>query len=155
VSLSGRTPKSLGRDFWLYFTGQLISQVGGSFTLFALPLLVFDLTHSATNLAITTAAEFVPYLLFGLLLGALVDRVNRKRMMLLTDSARGAVILVLPVLALGGTLNVSIVYAVAFVQSTLGILFTLGSSRRYRAWWDVTTSSQPTVASWRPTMRAR
>ena len=100
--------------------------MGSSFTLFALPLLVFDLTHSATNLAITTASEFVPYLLFGLLLGALVDRVNRKRMMLLTDTARGAVILVLPVLALTGTLDVSIIYAVAFVQSTLGILFTCG-----------------------------
>jgi hypothetical protein len=126
VTSLGRISKSLGRDFWLYFTGQLISQVGSSFTLFALPLLVFELTHSATNLAITTAAEFVPYLLFGLLLGALVDRVNRKQMMLLTDTARGAVILVLPVLALTGTLDVSIIYAVAFVQSTLGILFTCG-----------------------------
>ena len=126
VTSSGRMSKSLGRDFWLYFTGQLISQVGSSFTLFALPLLVFELTHSATNLAITTAAEFVPYLLFGLLLGALVDRVNRKQMMLLTDTARGAVILVLPVLALSGTLDVSVIYAVAFVQSTLGILFTCG-----------------------------
>ena len=40
---------------------------GGSFTTFALPLLVFRLTHSATNLALATVAEFVPYLLFGLL----------------------------------------------------------------------------------------
>ena len=71
VTSLGQMSKSLGRDFWLYFTGQLISQVGSSFTLFALPLLVFELTHSATNLAITTAAEFVPYLLFGLVIGAL------------------------------------------------------------------------------------
>jgi hypothetical protein len=34
----------LGRHFWMYFSGQLISQVGSSFTLFALPLLVFKLT---------------------------------------------------------------------------------------------------------------
>ena len=126
VPFSKRSSKSLGRDFWLYFSGQLISQVGSSFTLFALPLLVFELTHSATNLALTTASEFVPYLLFGLVLGALVDRVNRKRMMLLTDVARGGVILILPVLALAGTLDVSVIYAVAFVQSTLGILFTCG-----------------------------
>jgi predicted MFS family arabinose efflux permease len=126
---SGRGAQSrrtLGRDFWLYFSGQLISQVGSSFTLFALPLLVFKLTGSATSLAVTTASNFVPYLLFGLVLGALVDRVNRKRMMLLTDVGRGVVIAVLPALALSGTLRVADIYAVAFVQSTLGILFNCG-----------------------------
>ncbi len=117
---------NLGRDFWWYFGGQLTSQVGSSFTLFALPLLVFRLTHSATSLALTTAANFVPYLLFGLVLGALADRVNRKRMMLLTDVGRAAVIIVLPVLALSGTLRVADIYAAAFVQSTLGILFSCG-----------------------------
>jgi Major Facilitator Superfamily len=116
----------MGRDFWLYFSGQLVSQVGSSFTLFALPLLVFKLTHSATNLALTTASNFVPYLLFGLVLGAVVDRVDRKRMMLLTDVGRAAVIAVLPVLALTGALRVQDIYVVAFVQSTLGILFNCG-----------------------------
>ena len=123
---AGAGHRRLGRDFWLYFSGQLISQVGSSFTLFALPLLVFKLTHSATNLALTTVSNFVPYLLFGLVLGALVDRVDRKRMMLLTDVGRAAVIAVLPVLALSGTLRVEDIYAVAFVQSTLGILFNCG-----------------------------
>lgn len=118
--------RTLGRDFWFYFGGQLISQVGSSFTLFALPLLVFKLTHSATNLALTTAANLVPYLLFGLVLGALVDRVDRRRMMLLTDTGRAVVITVLPVLALFGALRVWDIYAVAFVQSTLGILFNVG-----------------------------
>jgi predicted MFS family arabinose efflux permease len=118
--------RNLGRDFWLYFSGQLISQVGSSFTLFALPLLVYKLTHSATNLALTTASNFVPYLLFGLVLGALADRIDRKRMMLLTDVGRAGVIVVLPLLALSGALRVEDIYAVAFVQSTLGILFNCG-----------------------------
>jgi len=126
MPLKVRPQHTLGRDFWLYFSGQLISQVGSSFTLFALPLLVFKLTHSATNLALTTASNLLPYLLFGLVLGAMVDRVNRKRMMLLTDVARGCVILVLPLLALSGSLQVWVIYAVAFVQSTLGILFDCG-----------------------------
>src|ERR1700749_3208441 len=103
----------LGRDFWLYFSGQAVSQLGSSFTVSALPLLVFKLTGSATNLALTTAAEMVPYLLFGLVLGALVDRVDRRRMMLLTDVGRAVVILVLPALALTGTLQVPDIYAVA------------------------------------------
>jgi MFS family permease len=116
----------LGRDFWVYFTGQTISQVGSSFTNFALPLLVFKLTGSPTNLALTTAAEFVPYLLFGLVLGAIVDRVDRKRLMVSVDLVRGAVIAVLPVLSLLGVLRVEEIYAVAFVQATMGILFDSG-----------------------------
>lgn len=119
-------PSRLGRDFWLYFCGQAVSQLGSSFTTFALPLLVFKLTHSATNLALTTAAEFVPYLLFGLLLGAIVDRLDRKRLMLAADVAQAAVIAVLPTLALLGSLHIAEVYAVAFVQSTLSIVFNCG-----------------------------
>src|ERR1700678_901654 len=116
----------LGRDFWLYFSGQAVSQLGASFTTFALPLLVFKLTHSATNLALTTVAEFVPYLLFGLLLGAVVDRVDRKRLMLGSDIAQALVIAVIPVLAICGVLRVGDIYAVSFVQSTLGIIFNCG-----------------------------
>jgi MFS family permease len=116
----------LGRDFWVYFSGQAVSQLGGSFTTFALPLLVFKLTHSATSLALTTAAEIVPYLLFGLLLGAVVDRFDRKRLMLGSDIAQALVITVIPVLAIAGLLRVADIYAVAFVQSTLGIIFNCG-----------------------------
>jgi len=116
----------MGRDFWLYFSGQLISQIGSAFTLFALPLLVFSLTHSATNLALTTVAEFVPYLLFGLVLGALVDRLPRKGLMVASDVARALVIVLLPTLSLLGDLQLWTIYAVAFVQSTLGIVFSCG-----------------------------
>jgi hypothetical protein len=121
-----RRANRLGRDFWLYFSGQSISQLGSSFTTFALPLLIFRLTHSATSLAIGTAATFLPYLLFGLVLGAVTDRVDRRRMMLNTDLARALVIAVLPVLSLAGVLAVWQIYAVTFVQSSLGILFTCG-----------------------------
>ena len=114
------------RDFKLYFASQVVSQLGTSFTYFALPLLVFKLTGSATNLALTTVATFVPYLLFGLVLGAVVDQVDRRRMMVSVDLARGAIIAVLPVLSIAGHLEVEHVYAVAFLQSTLGILFDCG-----------------------------
>jgi Major Facilitator Superfamily len=118
--------RGVGRDFWVYFAGQSVSQLGSSFTAFALPLLVFRLTHSATNLALTMVANFLPYLLFGLVLGAVVDRVNRIRMMVCVDLARGAVIAVLPCLFLAGSLQIGWIYGVAFVQATLGILFEAG-----------------------------
>jgi len=110
-------------DFWTFFVGQTASNLGTSFTLFALPLLVFKLTGSSLNLAITTAADMLPYLLFGLLIGAWVDRVDRKRLMLLTDLTRAAVIATIPLMAALGHLTVMWIYGVAFVQATLGIFF--------------------------------
>jgi MFS family permease len=119
-------PRRFGRDFRLYFTSQVVSQLGTSFTQFALPLLVFKLTGSPTDLALTTAATFGPYLLFGLVLGAVTDQVNRKRMMVSVDLARAAVIAVLPLLSLADALQVEHIYVVAFVLATLGILFDCG-----------------------------
>ena len=75
-------------DFWKFWTGQTISNLGSSFTNFALPLLIFKLTGSALNLAIASATTFLPYLLFGLPIGAWVDRVDRKRLMIITDLLR-------------------------------------------------------------------
>src|SRR5438445_9873866 len=63
-----RTGGALTADFKRFWAGQTVSQLGSSFTLFAIPLLVFKLTHSAVNLGISTAANFLPYLLFGLLI---------------------------------------------------------------------------------------
>lgn len=110
-------------DFWKFWTGQTISNLGSSFTVFALPLLVYKLTGSALNLAITTAATYLPYLLFGLLIGAWVDRVDRKRLMILTDVARAAVIATIPLLDAVNQLPVWWIYVVTFVQTTLTICF--------------------------------
>ena len=116
----------LSSDFWKYWTGQTISNLGSSVTLFALPLLVYKLTGSAINLGIAGAAEFLPYLLFGLLLGAWTDRVNRKRMMIFTDIGRAAIVATIPLLALLGVLPVWWIYVVGFMHSTLTICFESG-----------------------------
>src|SRR5437763_15198527 len=87
-------------DFWKFWTGHTISPLGTAFSSFALPLLVFQLTHSALNLAITTATFALPHLLFGLVIGAWVDRVDRKRLMIVVDLLLAAVIVVIPLLAL-------------------------------------------------------
>ena len=113
----------LSGDFGRFWLGQTISNLGSSFTMFALPLLVFNLTGSPINLGITTAAEFVPYLLFGLVIGAWVDRVDRRRLMIATDLARAAVIATIPLLAAVDALSVGWIYVVAFASATLTIAF--------------------------------
>ena len=124
--ISTAATRQRSRDFWVFFTGQTLSNLGTSFTLFALPLLVYNLTGSALNLGLTTVSEFLPYLLFGLVIGAWVDRVNRKRLMLLTDLSRALVIGSIPVAAVLGILTVWWIYAVGFLASTLAIIFNSG-----------------------------
>lgn len=113
-------------DFWKFWAGQAVSALGSSFTGFALPLLVYKLTGSAVSLAVATAAYFLPYLLFGLVIGAWVDRVDRKRMMIGVDLGRAAVIATIPVLSYLDALTVEWIYAGAFLTATLTIAFDSG-----------------------------
>ncbi|GCE22400.1 MFS transporter [Dictyobacter kobayashii] len=113
-------------DFWKYWTGQTISNLGSSVTMFALPLLVYTISGSALSLGISSAANMLPYLLFGLLLGAWADRVDRKRLMIFVDIARAVVISTIPLAAAFGLLSVWWIYAVGFVSSTLSICFDAG-----------------------------
>jgi MFS family permease len=118
-------------DFWKFWTGQTISTLGSSFTSFALPLLIFQLTGSSLNLALTVVVTVLPYLLFGLVIGAWVDRVNRKQVMMGTDLARALVIASIPLVSVLGFLSVWWIYAVAFLNSALTICF-LDLSGAYR-----------------------
>jgi len=93
----------LSTDFWKFWGGQTISNLGSSFTQWAVPLLVYRLTHSALSLGVATAATFLPYLLFGLLIGAWMDRVDRKRAMIALDVLNAIVILSIPLVSMSGT----------------------------------------------------
>ncbi len=126
MSTAKTSPRRLNSDFWKYWTGQTISNLGSSITLFALPLLVYKLTGSALNLGISSAANFLPYLLFGLVLGAWTDRVDRKRMMIFVDVGRAVVIASIPLLAFLGILPIWWIYLVGFVHSTFTICFEAG-----------------------------
>jgi predicted MFS family arabinose efflux permease len=112
-----------GGDFWKFWIGQIISTLGSSITSFALPLLVFKLTGSAMNLGLAFAANLLPYLFFGLIIGAWVDRVDRKRLMIITDFLSMLMIGTLPVLNFLGLLSIWWIYVTLFVNSTLSIFF--------------------------------
>src|SRR5919107_1552440 len=111
----------LSPDFWKFLVGQTVSSLGSSFTVFALPLLVFKLTGSALSLAYVTAAEYLPYLLFGLIIGAGVDRVDRIRLMIFVDAVQDLVIFSIPLLAMMDLLSLWGVSAVGFASSTLWV----------------------------------
>jgi MFS family permease len=110
-------------DFWKFWAGQAVSNLGDSFTKFALPLLVFRLTGSAADLGITSALTFLPYPLFGLVIGALTDRVDRRRLMICVELLRAAVVASIPALAALHALDVRLVYGATFVNATLNVAF--------------------------------
>lgn len=120
-------------DFWIFWTGQTISQIGSTLTGTAVPLLVFKLSGSALDLGLASAATWVPYPLFGLFIGAWVDHVNRKGLMIGLDLCRAAVLAVLPLLALFGHLPIWWLYLVTFINSTLtvGVFLAFHMTRRH------------------------
>ncbi|HKY52342.1 MAG TPA: MFS transporter [Candidatus Limnocylindria bacterium] len=110
-------------DFWKFWVGETISNFGNSITFFALPLLVFKLTGSAVSLGVAFAMFGLPHLFFGLLIGAWVDRLDRKRVMIVVDVLSAAALASIPLASAAGVLTIWWIYATAFVLATLGIFF--------------------------------
>jgi MFS family permease len=83
------------RNFRLLYIGQTISQLGDWFNAVAVYALLLDLTGSATAVAWMMIVQFLPVAVFGPLAGVIVDRVDRRRLMIGTDLLRGTLILTL------------------------------------------------------------
>lgn len=77
------------RTFLLVWIGQVVSVFGSAMTRFALTVWAYELTGTATALALVAFFSFVPEVLLSPLAGALVDRWNRKLVMMLSDLAAG------------------------------------------------------------------
>jgi MFS family permease len=118
-------PDSLrrNRDFLLLWSGQAISVLGTRVAAVAYPLLVLTLTHSPARVGLVSFANWIPAVLFGLPAGALVDRWNRKRVMIWCDLGRAAALGSIVAALAAGVLTYPQVLAVAFCDRTLGLLF--------------------------------
>ncbi|MFJ8982540.1 MFS transporter [Streptomyces sp. NPDC102282] len=120
MTLHGDTlPTGFGR-LW---TAQTVSSLGDGVTHAALPLLALALTRDPMALAVVTAAGTLPWLLFGVLGGALVDRWDRRRTMWVADAAR-ALLLAIPAAAAAlDVLSIPLLAAVAFLLGLGGLFF--------------------------------
>jgi len=77
------------RNYRLFFFGQLVSMAGTWMQAVAQSFLVLDLTHSGTQLGLTTAARFLPVFLFGPAGGLFADRWDKRRVLLVTQTSAG------------------------------------------------------------------
>ena len=83
------------RNYRLLWLGQIVSQLGDWFNSVAVYTLLLELTGSATSVALMIIVQFLPMALIGPVAGVVVDRVNRRRLMIASDILRGLVVLVL------------------------------------------------------------
>jgi len=108
------------KDFSLLLMGQFVSALGDKLHYVALGVLIYRLTGSALEVGKMTLAAFLPYLLFGLIAGAYVDRWDKKRTMITADLLRAVFVGLIPIL-IGYSIN--LVYLLTFLSTTANLFF--------------------------------
>jgi MFS transporter, DHA3 family, macrolide efflux protein len=112
-SLSLPRPRGM-QAFYTIWAGQFLSMLGTGMSRFALTLWAWELTGSATALALVAFFSFAPNIIFRPIAGALVDRWDKKLTMMISDLAAGLGTVALFLLSLNGGLQIWHVYVVAF-----------------------------------------
>jgi MFS family permease len=110
----GSVSRPLGPAFWRLFAASASSNLADGVNRVALPLLAATLTRDPVLVAALTSLAHLPWLLFALPAGAVVDRVDRTRAMAAANAARALALGVLVSTVLTGTASLPVLYAVAF-----------------------------------------
>ena len=100
------------RNFYVLWSTQSISQLGSSITAFALTLWLYEKTGSSLSTALLTICSYAPYVLMSIFAGALTDRFDKKRTMLVCDTVAAISTLVVFLLYRTGNLVIWHLYAV-------------------------------------------
>ncbi len=107
------------RAFGIVWFGQVVSLLGSAMTQFALTIWAYERTGSATALALVTFFSFGPAIILSPITGALVDRWNRKLVMMLSDLGSGMGTVALLLLYNSGHLEIGHIYVVGAVAGIL------------------------------------
>ncbi|MBD3932992.1 MFS transporter [Streptomyces chumphonensis] len=110
------------RNYRLFASGQLVSNIGTWMQRIAQDWLVHSLTGSATAVGLTVALQFLPMLLFGLYGGVIADRYDKRRLLLLTQVTMSLTGLALAALTLTGSVQVWHVYGLAFALGLVTVV---------------------------------
>ena len=126
IPMEARQARTLWRhgDFMKLWIGQTISELGSRITLIGLPIVaVQTLNATPAQMGLLAALSGFASLIFGLPVGAWVDRVRRRPVMIGADIARAALLVTIPVAAGQGMLTLHYLYIVAAVSGVLAICF--------------------------------
>jgi MFS family permease len=109
------------RNYRLYFFGQLVSVAGTWMQTVAQSFLVLGLTHSGTQLGLTTAVRFLPMFVFGPLGGVIADRMDKRRVMYVTQTLAGLLAGVCAVLIATHVIELWMVYLLALALGGVNV----------------------------------
>lgn len=115
----------LGRDFHTLLAATTVSNIGDGIAATAAPLLVASVTTNPTLVGLAVFAQQVPWLLFSLVSGVFVDRLDLRRLIVVVNLVRGLVIAALAVAVWRGEATVAVIYAAGFL---IGTCETLGDN---------------------------
>ena len=106
--------------FLLLWVGQFVSQMGDRLAMVAFPWLVYQSTGSALGTGAVFALYTLPYVLFGAFAGVVIDRFNKRAVMIAADIVRGGLLLIVPFAA---TRSLPAVYALSFLVASAAVFF--------------------------------
>ncbi|MFB8183149.1 MFS transporter [Streptomyces sp. NPDC055966] len=124
ISLASRMPQR----FYRIWTASAVSALGDGIYFAALPLLALTLTHNPILLGTMEACALLPWLCFGMVGGALVDRWDRRRTMVVADLFRFSLLVLVTVLVTSGTADIYLLFAAAFLLGTGQVFFDTAST---------------------------
>lgn len=104
------------RNFRIFWFGQLISLIGNWMQTIALPWLAYSITKSPFLLGVVGALQFTPTLLFSLFIGAVIDRFEKRKVILAAQSLMAVIALVLSALVLSGYISYWHILIIAVLQ---------------------------------------
>lgn len=120
------------RDYLILWGGGALSALGSQASALALPLLMLAVTGSAARAGLLGALRGLVYVLLGLLAGGLVDRWDRKRVMVVCDVGRALALVSIPFALALGRLTAAQLYLVTLIEGTLFIFFGLAETPALR-----------------------
>ncbi|MEV6052607.1 MFS transporter [Streptomyces sp. NPDC052107] len=109
--------------FGRLWTAAVVSRFGDALRAAALPLLAASLTDRPLLIASVTACGYLPWIVFGLLGGAVADRVDQRRAMWTVDAARGLLMGSFAVAVAWGHASIALLIVLAFTLTTLQTVF--------------------------------
>jgi predicted MFS family arabinose efflux permease len=110
-------------DIFRYVAARIVSLTGSAVTFIAMPVLIYGITGSATWTSLVIVAEAVPYLLFGLLAGAVADHADRRRIMVGADLFAALALATVPIAYWFDALTAAHVLIAAFGVRTIFVFF--------------------------------
>ena len=131
--MSERAPLRRNRDFVLLQTGQTLSAAGSQAASIAYPLLVLALTHSPAKAGVVGFATLLPGLLVAPVAGAVVDHVDRRRLMIVSDVVRAAALGALAGAIYAARAQFWMVPLIAFVDSGAATFYSVASTAALRS----------------------